>query len=165
MPLTWVDLTFIIITTLSVFIGLYRGFIREALSLFVWILAVWVAVTYVNPVSDALQNSIANYHMRVIAAFTLLFIATVFLGAMLNHLIGRFIQRTGLTGVDHVLGILFGFLRSMLLLALIALAINFTPFVDSQTWHDSLLVPFVNPMAKWLAANVPNHLHDGDVQK
>ena len=44
----WADYAILIIIGISALISIVRGFIREALSLLGWIVAIWVSVTFVR---------------------------------------------------------------------------------------------------------------------
>ena len=44
--MSWVDISIFVIISLSVLVGVLRGFVREVLSLLVWVRAFWVALEY-----------------------------------------------------------------------------------------------------------------------
>ncbi len=46
MPLEWVDIAIIAIIGLSVLTGLFRGFVKEAVALLVWVVAIWLGFNY-----------------------------------------------------------------------------------------------------------------------
>ena len=51
----WVDFVIVGIIALSAVISLVRGFVREAVSLAGWIVAVWLSITYMDDVALYLQ--------------------------------------------------------------------------------------------------------------
>ena len=113
--MNWLDTTIIIITGLSCIFGLWRGLVREVLSLVTWILALLVARSYSEVLADFLFMSIDNVTMRYVTAFALLFIAVMMLGTFLNFLMSKLLIFTGLKLIDRVLGGVFGIARGMLI--------------------------------------------------
>ena len=113
--MNWLDTTIIIITGLSCIFGLWRGLVREVLSLVTWILALLVARSYSEVLADFLFMSIDNVTMRYVTAFALLFIAVMMLGTFLNFLMSKLLIFTGLKLIDRDLGGLYGIARGMLI--------------------------------------------------
>ena len=57
MALTWIDNIIICIIIVSVIISLLRGFVKEALSLVVWLLAFIIAARFATPLSELFGHS------------------------------------------------------------------------------------------------------------
>ena len=139
--MNWLDTTIIIVTGLSCIFGLWRGLVREVLSLVTWILALLVARSYSEVLADFLFMSIDNVTMRYVTAFALLFIAVMMLGTFLNFLMSKLLIFTGLKLIDRVLGGLFGIARGMLI---VLVGLFFSSFFLSQgdNWQQSRLIPY-----------------------
>jgi len=154
--MNWVDYTIIAIIVLSVVISLIRGFVREALSLASWVLAFWVGFTFVNDLTPLLADKIDSVPVRTGLAFFALFVATLIISALISYLIIQIMEKTGLSGTDRLLGTLFGFGRGALIVALLLLLANFAAMQESGWWHNSVLVPYFQPLITWLAGLLPS---------
>lgn len=158
--LNWIDYAIIIIIALSSLISLIRGFIREALSLASWIIAFWVALTFSTLLAPYFQAYIQSDAVRYAVAFILLFIATLIVGAIVNFVITQFIEKTGLSGTDRLLGVVFGFARGVLLVAIILLSAHMTAIPKEQVWQQSELIPVFTPVENWLSNYIPKNIKD-----
>ncbi|MEO5573004.1 MAG: CvpA family protein, partial [Gammaproteobacteria bacterium] len=117
----WVDWLIVGIIALSGLIGLLRGLVREALSLIAWVAAIWVAISFSHYVAGLLVEQIPSSTVRLMAAFAGLFVITLMLAALVNYLIAKLVDKTGLSGTDHLLGVFFGIARGVVLVAIIVL--------------------------------------------
>ncbi|HEC73540.1 MAG TPA: CvpA family protein [Methylophaga aminisulfidivorans] len=153
--MVWVDYLIIGIVLLSAVISIVRGFMREVLSLASWILAFWVALLFYSNLSTLLADYIATPSIRLFLAFFVLFAVTLILGAMVNHLICQVVEKTGLTGTDRALGIVFGLIRGVALVTILVLAAGATPMPADSWWQNSLLIEqFIN-LAIWVRDLLP----------
>ena len=156
----WVDYIIVAILLMSVLVSLLRGFVREALSLVTWIAAFWVALTFYSTLDAMLANEIHSETVRTAVAFGSLFLITLILGALINYLIGQLVDRTGLSGTDRVLGMLFGFARGILLIAIILLLAQLTEVQNNKSWKESILIPQFRPIETWLHDFLPQSISD-----
>ncbi|GLS26664.1 CvpA family protein [Marinibactrum halimedae] len=140
--MNWADWTILTILLVSSLISLKRGFIKEALSLACWVAAFVIAMLFREPLSYLLTDSISTPSLRDIAAFAILFIATLLVGGLVNFLLGELVKFTGLSGTDRLLGMLFGALRGFILIMAILLLIPAVVPIDRDPWwQQSVLIP------------------------
>ncbi|MBJ9978486.1 CvpA family protein [Pseudomonas sp. S75] len=149
MSFTWVDWAIVAVIAISSLISLKRGFVKEALSLLIWIVAGAVAWMFGGSLSQYLEGYIQTPSARVIAGCTILFIATLLVGAMINFLIGELIRVTGLSGTDRFLGMAFGAARGGLLVVVAVGLLSLGPVQQDAWWQESRLIPQFLLVADW----------------
>lgn len=149
MAFTWVDWAIIAIVIISSLISLKRGFVKEALSLLIWIVAGAVAWMFGGSLAQYLESYIQMPSARVIAGCAILFVATLLVGAMLNFLIGELIRVTGLSGTDRFLGMAFGAARGGLLVVVAVGLLSLGPVQQDPWWQESRLIPQFLLVADW----------------
>lgn len=149
MSFTWIDWLIAGIVVVSALVSLGRGFFKEVLSLVTWVAAVFVAWSFGGALSIHLTPYFETPSVRVMVSCALLFVATLFVGALISRLIGGLIQMTGLSGTDRVLGMAFGGLRGCLLVTAIIGLMTLAPMEQDPAWQQSVLVPHFLLLADW----------------
>lgn len=150
MDIATADIAIVAIVAISGLISLVRGFVKEAMSLVIWVAAFAVAMTFKEMVADRLVNFIALASMRQLAAWAGLFVGTLLLGAMVNFLLGKLVSSTGLSGTDRTLGLVFGVFRGLLVvLAIVIILPKAVPVDQDPWWIASSLIPLFQDFEVW----------------
>ena len=144
MQLIWIDWAMLVIVGISSLISIKRGFVREALSLLGWVVALVVSRMFVDELAALLANVVESPQWRVGLSFTILFGGTLVCFALFNHLVNEFIRMTGLSGLDRVLGMIFGIIRGLILVVVI-LSIG-RIFAFDDLWSKSEFVSYFDPV-------------------
>lgn len=158
MEFNWADAAVIGIIIISTLISLIRGFIKEAVSLITWVLAVWVSLRYSTLVAEYLVELIATPTLRIGLAALILFICVLIVGAIVNFIIGQMVEKTGFSGTDRTLGAVFGILRGVLVVALVVILAGLTPFPQDPWWKQSYLLPLFQEKVILYKAYLPEQI-------
>ncbi len=148
--LTAVDWVIVVVLVLSTLLSLWRGFAREALSLAGWVAAFLVANLFVDQMALLLANTIENITGRYVAAYAILFVATLVASTFATYLASQFIRATGLTVLDRLLGTVFGFARGIILILVCVFVMRQLVPPTELLWLDqSTLMPQVDMLGQW----------------
>lgn len=156
---TWIDYFILIVITASTLISLLRGFISEAISLVTWIIAAVVAFKFSHPLSDKFAGMIHSSSLRFVISFIILFLIILIVGSIINHFLGLMIRSSGLSGTNRVLGMVFGFARGVLLIAIFILFAGMTSLAREPWWQSSYFIPYFHGLVAWLQQFIPQHLN------
>lgn len=153
----WILLGLIVLSTL---IGLWRGFIKEVFALAVWVAAFFVAFQYSDLASSMLENTIELPSARSAIGFGGLFILVLVVGGFLTWLVGKLVEKTGLSGTDRLLGCVFGAIRGVLLIIALILFGGFTPLPQDPWWEASRVIQSLLPLADWVSGFLPEAVQE-----
>lgn len=153
--MVWFDFIILAIILVSALVSILRGFVREALSLAGWVVAVFGALRLAPVVAPWLSASIKDDSIlsivSLIIAFAILLVAT----SLLNMLLIRLFRVSGLTGADRTLGALFGVVRGALVVAVVVMVAEWTTVVERPWWRQSTLVPYFQVVSHQLRELIP----------
>jgi membrane protein required for colicin V production len=153
--MSWFDLLILGIIALSALISLIRGFVKESISLISWIIAGIIAFRYFSPMSELLEPYLSSPMVRSVTAFAILFVSTLLVGAIVNFIMSQLVSKTGLSGTDKALGVVFGAARGVLIVTLVVLLASLTPMPESEWWQDSAMVGFFEQLGEWVKGIIP----------
>ena len=152
----WVDYVLLGIIAISMLLSLWRGFVKEAVSLASWIAALWVAMLFFHDLSNWLARWIDTPSIRDVLGFAILFVATVLIGGLFGYLAGQLVSKTGLSATDRALGMVFGIARGIVIVAVLVMLAGLTTLPQDPWWRESLLLTHFQDMAIWLRDFLPD---------
>lgn len=158
MQLQWVDIAIVAIIALSVLTGLFRGFVKELIALCVWILAIWLGFNYSQSLDPWLSSYIEEQSVRTAIGFIIILFATLFVGGVVNAILSFILKRAGLSGTDRTLGMGFGFLRGVFIVALIMVAVKMTSLPYQEYSQKSKLYARFDPVVALLYSHLPEFI-------
>ena len=144
------DWVMIVVITLSVMLSLWRGFAREALSLAGWLVAYVVANLFGGALASLLAGVITNVTGRYVVAYALLFVGTLMLSGVIAMLTAQLVKVTGLSLLDRILGMVFGFARGLILIVVFVFVIrHLVPPEDLDMLYQSQFMPHIDMLSQW----------------
>jgi len=160
MQFEWVDIVIIVVIAFSALMGILRGFIKEILSLICWIVAFAVAFHFQAWGAELglLKQHIGSSELRSWASFIGIFIVTLLVMSIIAMTINHLFQKTGITGVDRLLGLAFGVLRGTLIIGAVVAVVSMTSLPTQRWWQASALVGYFTPVANMIKDVLPERI-------
>ena len=93
--------------------------------------------------------------LRVAIAFAALFFLMLLLCGIVFRMAGLVVEKTGMSGTDRTLGIVFGVLRGVVIVGLLVLLAGLTPLPGDPWWSQSLFLPHFVELALEILAYLP----------
>lgn len=156
------DVIILVITAVSALIALYRGLVKEVLSIVGWILAA-VVVFYLLPILTPLaKHYIASSMMAgIVTALIILIVFFIIWLLSTDKMIGK-VRSSKLSSLDRVLGLLFGVLRACLLVILFNILMTWMLPEESKSgiFKESRYFTLAGKFAEPLESLIPDSTID-----
>lgn len=167
MSFAWLDTVVIAFVTISIWVGIFRGFVKEVLSLTSWVLAVFIAfrfggvvASYLAPYGELVASYLASYGEEPVwakpAAYVAVFLVALIALSMISYLINKSFSATGMSVVDRSLGSVFGAVRAAAIMGILILIGHFLNLQEQSWWKDSQLLEYFQPIADWIKIYLPD---------
>lgn len=152
------DILIAIVIVVSVIIGFVRGFVKEAISIASLLIAIWAAIFLGPRVGTISDEWLSSPELQVWFGRILIFVVVLTIGGLIGWGLAKLVRLSILSGTDRVLGMFFGFCRSALLVGLSIIGGQFAGFDNDNWWEDSILIPYGELVAEWIAMIAPKGL-------
>ena len=155
--MNWVDLAAAGVVVISGVVGLARGLIREVLGIGAWIGAALAAI-YAFPLAEPVaRRHIDDPTVALVAAYAVPFVVALLVLWLAARAASSVVRRSALGGLDRTLGLVFGFARGAVLLALAYILAGTVQPVP--LWPPAVLearsLPTIYSLAAWTAGQIP----------
>lgn len=159
MTFQWLDFIILGIIFLSTVTGLFRGFIKEIVAILAWVIGIWLAYENYQTLAFWFHTYIHDKALRSVLSFILILFAVLLGGAIFNAFFHFVLKSTGLSGINRLLGMVFGALRGIIIVALIITFIQMTSLPYHSYTKNSLLYPKFKPLTTWLQQLMPRQIN------
>lgn len=149
--------------------GLFRGLVKEVLTIFTWIGASIISVLFSGQVAALFTASEAGRSVisettsaigtntsdsvSIVSlgiSFVSLFLITLIIGSLISSFVNKAVEGAGIGVANRLFGGAFGFLRGFLVNLVLVFVVLLTPLDKESWWTEATLVPAFRPAAAWL---------------
>lgn len=144
------DYLVIAVVIVSAIVGALRGFLREAIALGAWLIALFLAWHFSDLIAPHLGGLMADSEVRPWAARVIITVLILLLGAGIGATLSHFVRLSMFSGMDRLLGFAFGLLRGFVLLGVFVILGQLLRLQGEHWWRGSLLIPYGESIANGL---------------
>jgi membrane protein required for colicin V production len=148
------DWIIILVVLISCAIGIWRGFMREAISVATWVIGLWLAWTFSAVVEPMLGGLLSGPDVKVWVARLIILVLVVLAGNFIGFVVTRTIRYSPFGPADRTLGLLFGLLRGALLIGIGVILAELLELDGGTWWKESTLLPYTEFLGDWVRALV-----------
>lgn len=149
------DIIIAVAVVLSVLIGFVRGFVKEAMSVAALLFAIWASLNFGDDIGGISAGWLSSPELQIWFGRILIFIVIVTIGGLVSWGMAKLARLSVLSGTDRALGMVFGFCRGVVLVAVCVLAGQFSNLDSNDWWRRSALIPYAEFVADWLRVMAP----------
>jgi membrane protein required for colicin V production len=150
------DYVLITIVGLSMVLSLWRGFVREIISLVGLVLAIFIAGRFSGNAGDFFGQWITQSSLANIAGFILMFVLVMFIVGAIGFIVRKLVDMAALTATDRTLGLFFGAARGMLLIGTAFLVYTAYAKPDQQWMTKSVISPYAIQLSELIGKTIPD---------
>ena len=129
----WIALTLVSVFGIT---GFFNGFVKELFSAAAWIVSLALAWLYGPLLFPYVQDFIEEDTIKNIISFILFFLISFISLKIIGSIVSKFFSAIGLKGLDKLLGLFFGALKTVAILSSVFI-FNLNFLDKNQWWLDS----------------------------
>lgn len=156
--MTVFDYAVLTIIGLSVIFSMLRGMVREVLALLGWFAAFYVGRTYTGQLLPMMPTDIPTESLRILAAFLVLFLATLLVASLLAIALSAIIKKIGLGWLNRLLGAMFGVVRGVFIVCVIVFLAGLTDVPKDARWRNAMFSAPIEALVISLLPWVPDNI-------
>ncbi len=151
----WIDIVIIALFVISILIGIYRGLVKETLSVASWALAAFMAFRYGEQASVYIKPYVTQAPLDLAIAYVAVFLISLIVFSVISHIISQIFDSSGMKGIDRSIGSIFGAIRAAAIIVILVLVGRFMAMDNQQWWMDSQFIPYFEPLVEWFKSYLP----------
>lgn len=157
------DIVVAAVLLISGVIALFRGFVKETLTIAGWIGAIFITLYGYEHVAPLISEFVAENWIAELVAASALFLISLVILTIISHMIANRVQGSMLGHLDRALGFVFGLVRGIALVSVIYLAATFAWQEDDlpEEITEAKSLPLIKIGADFLASLAPEDTFPG----
>jgi membrane protein required for colicin V production len=160
------DVVLILLFLVFAVIGVWRGLVRELVSLLTWAAAAAAAWFFAADVAVLFKNVTADIALRQTLGFVVIFVTVFIVGTALGFVLHRVVNRSaGFRTVNRAAGAVIGIVRGAVIVVLVFLLAGLTSVPKQPWWKEATLAPLFERAAlfatQYLPPDVARHVRYG----
>jgi membrane protein required for colicin V production len=156
--LSWIDVILLLILSVTVFLGIVKGFVKQIFGLLAVIIGLILALNCYSQVAWLYRRLITHEVLAHFLGFITVFFAVLSLGWIVSHLLSKLV-RGPLKLLDKVLGGALGLLKGILICGVIVFALLVFP-IDKRALKGSLVSPVCLKLTRTIVSLIPKELKE-----
>ena len=151
------DFLIMFLTLFSMLYGYIRGFIKESLSIISLITSSIICIHLYPSISEAIEKYVDLPLIADGISLLILFLTVYSIFGIISNLITKNMRNTSLKILDKNFGIIFGFIRSIVILSLLNIIFTWTLWkTDLPEWlENSKSINVINHSSKFILNFLP----------
>ena len=151
----FLDYGFLFLLICAMLMGGFKGFCRQLVSWFFWILAGYISYFYSFSMAQRWLSSSFNSPFVCVLVANLMLLLMVFLVVFLvNRLMQGMLMVTGLSVFDRFLGVYFGLIQGAALVACLVVGFSSTSIKEEPWWSGSRVVTMTSALMPIYASDM-----------
>lgn len=146
------------VVLISALLAMFRGFVREVLSIAAWVAAAVLAYLFYEQLVPYVSEYIKNPTLAIGASAAAIFLVSLLVVSLITMRISDFVMDSPVGMIDRLLGFLFGAARGVLLIVVAVIFFNW--LVDEENrpaWVTSAMTyPELSRLGDQLLAAIPD---------
>ena len=160
-----IDYLLLVILLVSVVLGFYRGFLRESIALLSWLGGLWLAWHYACLVVPHLEGVLRQSPWNIWAGRLFIFVALLMLGWLISAIVNHFVHQSSLSlTLDRTLGVLFGAIRGLVVIAIMVMLGLQVQLERSPWWKASKFMPIAVQVSGWVKGFADSAINTQELQ-
>ena len=150
-----IDIIIAVALLASIIMGFVRGFVKESISIATLVIAIWASLYFGPVVGEVSESWLSSTELQIWFGRILVFAIVLSVGGLLGWGISKLVRLSILSGVDRLLGSLFGALRGIVLVSLLVIGGQYSGFDNDDWWLQSRLLRHFEVVADWIKVMAP----------
>lgn len=149
--MNFADYLMLAVLLISLVLGFFRGFLREAVSLIAWLGGLWLAWHFAYRVEPYLGGLVAHPPASTWVARGIVLLTVLIAGWLVGSVLSYFVHQSGVSlMLDRLLGIVFGLIRGAVLISVAIMLAQLVQLDRTTWWMRSRCMPVAVELSGWI---------------